>query len=109
MVVNAFNNPVDYAKTLATMALIRSNQIDLAVASNGSSLVQRIERLAPTKKHANRKPTWLATLLSMTLILSIAIQTTLAFAAMNLPVEASGDESSASLKKKRKIGTWLWK
>jgi len=81
MVVNVFNNPVDYAKTLANMALLRSQQIDLAMASNGSSLVHRIERLVPTNQHNMRKPTWLATLLSLTLILSIAIPTTLAFAA----------------------------
>lgn len=99
MVVNAFNNPVDYAKTLADMALIRSQQIDLAVASNGSSLVQRIERLAPANARHNPKPTWLATGLSLTLVLSIAIQTTLGFTAKILPMAAPGDESSASLKK----------
>ncbi len=83
MVVNAFNNPVDYVKTLASMALLRSNQIDLAMASNGSSLVRRIERLAPANQNHRRKPTWLATGLSLILILilSIAIPTTLAFAA----------------------------
>lgn len=95
MVVHAFNNPVQYAKALTNMAKIRSRQIDLAMAANGSSLVQRIERLVSVDKQAHRRPAWLAAILSVILIAAIAIPTTVGFAAKDRRHRPASDDVTA--------------
>ncbi|MCH8218877.1 MAG: M56 family metallopeptidase, partial [Planctomycetes bacterium] len=95
MVVNAFNNPVQYAKALTNMAKIRTRQIDMAMAANGSSLVQRIERLVSVDKQAHRRPAWLAAILSVILIAAIAIPTTVGFAAKDRRHRPASDDVTA--------------
>jgi beta-lactamase regulating signal transducer with metallopeptidase domain len=96
MVIKAFNNPVDYAKTLAHMAEIQCQQAPLAVAATGSSLVHRIERLVSIDRHDQRKPTWLASLLSLILIVAIAMPTALAFAARDRRHRPASDDVTAT-------------
>jgi len=72
LAVSLCGDPYTYAKALADLEELRSGGVQLVLAANGGSLVQRIRRLLGAPTHAGRAPGWLAGSASVLVILGIA-------------------------------------
>ena len=72
LAVSLCGDPYTYAKALADLEELRGGGVQLVLAANGGSLVQRIRRLLGAPTHAGRAPGWLAGSASVLVMLGIA-------------------------------------
>jgi beta-lactamase regulating signal transducer with metallopeptidase domain len=92
LAVDACGNVLTYARALAALELLRSKGVvpQLAMASDGGSLLKRIQRLveAPSSPH-QRSSAWLASVVAIATIFSICV------GARTAVFDSEGDVSSS--------------